>query len=600
MKTLVGMLVLMCFAGINTEYAHGFDHGTLYEMFAEADALDGTVDGYAKSLTSQVCARCHDAKIDEIMQTVHYTFESENTSIHHPGGGKHGHYDRSSGFTGGSTLANYVFDDHERGCGKCHVGKYLPGTMNERDLLTGAPTANMAKVRDGIDCLICHAARYVGRDNVVQETMPDGGTEAYWHQDRTWEAVKTIRRPTTDHCLRCHRETAVERGTPFEPWSDVHLASKHFRGNACTKCHTVSHHKMVRGNYISELFSSDYEVGSPENELQCQKCHGNAPHEHKAILNEHVEKIACQTCHIPWTSGVTYATWQDEGQVQYARTNMYSAADTRPYVTEGKTERELWREYKIRPRYLWFNGQSSFIAQPYGTKGDASSKIWPFKPFISGIPMDRTGLRMVDMYDDATIQRAMVALGVMNPGSDPRATAAAGAGTLGNRTTDSSLSIESQDEMYSTALFLNMDLTVLRDTTNLDVAVNSAMAKSVGGLNFLGKMLGAEADSPLLAIFNGQYPGESYRVSLFPTGENMQKKFGPNYPAGSFFTLTHGVKKAREALRCNDCHSSNSIFKNNKLLSVDGYDANGDPQFREITNCEVLGLGCGEKKGKKH
>ena len=82
-----------------------------------------------------------------------------------PGGGQHGHTDRASGITGGSTAVNYLFDS-ERGCGRCHVGKYLPGSLGEIDLATGQPTPTMALVRDGVDCLVCHAAQYDGREGI--------------------------------------------------------------------------------------------------------------------------------------------------------------------------------------------------------------------------------------------------------------------------------------------------------------------------------------------------------------------------------------------------------------------------------------------------
>lgn len=263
---------------------YAFDHGSLYSDFIAVDAMDGKTDGIATLLTSKLCAKCHNEKITEIMSTVHYTFRSDNKMIEFPGGGMHGHYDRSSGITGGNTAVNYYFDS-ERGCGRCHVGKYLPGTMGEINPLTGLPTASMEKVRNGIDCLICHAAAYNGRDRLVEDINADGTMDKYWYQDRTWKAVSTIGKTSTSACLRCHNEAASpnERGTPFASWNDVHIASEHFSRNACSKCHVVTKHKMVRGNYISEIFASDYEVGSPENELKCEKCHTEAPHEKDTI-----------------------------------------------------------------------------------------------------------------------------------------------------------------------------------------------------------------------------------------------------------------------------------------------------------------------------
>ena len=574
--------------------AGAFDHSSLYDAFKSADALDGETDGDASLLTTRLCGACHDSEIDEVMQSVHYTLRSENRYIDYPGGGRHGHYDRSSGITGGNTVVNYTFRS-ERGCGRCHVGKYLPGSINETDLSTGLPTANMARARNGIDCLVCHAKVYNGRDHLAYEEIEGGRVVPYWKQDRTWEAAESVGRTTTENCLRCHREPASpdERGTPFEPWSDVHIASKEFqKGNACTKCHTVRQHRMVRGNYITEIFASDYEVGSKENELGCEECHGAGPHRHREsmTLNRHTAVIACQTCHIPWTSGVTYSTWEDDGRnLRFSRQDIYGALDTRPYLPEGMSEKETWEAYRIRPKYLWFNGRASYLAQPFGARNDPGSKIWPFKPLSSGIAIDVSGLRMADLLDDATIQRALVATGAMIPGDNPKASAGRGIGTIGNRTADSSLSAEQQLEMYASPLLLNIDLDILADTSSLGLALGSAMAKTIYSLNLVGRLLGAETDTPLLSIFDGGLPGSGYAVVKIPTGENMQAVLGPNYPSASYLTLTHGVRKARDALGCSDCHSRSGVFSNNRFLVLDGYDDYGLPVFREESNWSVLG-----------
>jgi len=594
-RNLVKILIML-FLLINTSagWAEDWSHSNLYNMFLSVDSMDGESDGYAEFLTSQLCARCHDEKITEIMNTVHYTFRSENQYIDYPGGGMHGHYDRSSGMTGGNTLVNYSFNDNKRGCGKCHVGRYLPGTMNDIDQSTGMPIENIEKSRDGIDCLICHASQYNGRDRLVDETLDNGWVIKTWYQDRTWNAVKSIGKTKTELCLRCHYEAAStnERGTPFEAWNDVHIASPAFKGNACTRCHEVKQHKIPRGNFVSELFASDYRIGSLENAMKCEKCHSETPHlkkNHK-ILNRHLTFIACQTCHIPWTSGATFYSWTSDGtSVRYAREDAYSAYDTRDYLTEGKDERDIYEEYKLRPKYLWFNGTASFQAQPVGSRYDSGSKIWPFKPLHSGLPVDASGLVMADVLDDSTIQRALIGLGTMRPGDHPYATASDGAGTLGNRTPDSSLSTEMQGKMASMPLIFNLDREVLALTSNLGDAVNSAMTMTFFNLNAIGRFLGADSDSPLTGIFNGLYPGNDYSMALMPTGEYMQDEHGPNYPAGAYLTITHGVKNAKEALRCSDCHSSGSILSRNRFRVFDGDNSDGTPTFREASNWEVLG-----------
>ena len=216
---------------------------------------------------------------------------------------------------------------------------------------------------------------------------------------------------------------------------------------------------------------------------------------------------------------------------------------------------------------------------------------------LSGLPVDASGLRMVDVLDDATIQKALVGTGYMQRGDDPQATATKGIGTIGNRTEDSSLSSSMQIAMYQAPLLFNMDLQVLKDTGNLGFSINRAMRTTMFSFNMLGRLFGADSDTPLLSVFDGSYPGYRYAVVNLPVGSNMQAVLGRPYPMGAYLTLTHGVRKASEALRCNDCHSGGGILNRNEFLILNGYDASGYPRFNVLNNFQVLGYD-GRLRGK--
>ena len=59
------------------------------------------------------------------------------------------------------------------------------------------------------------------------------------------------------------------------------------------------------------------------------------------------------------------------------------------------------QEYNLRPAYRWFNGNSSMLAEPIhdvnawdsrvATKQTAGAKIYPFRPIVSGMVLDRRG-----------------------------------------------------------------------------------------------------------------------------------------------------------------------------------------------------------------
>ena len=577
--------------------AEDYDHATLYDEFVAADQADGSEDGHARHLTSRLCARCHNAHIDEVMSSVHYTFRSENTFIEFPGGGEHGHIDRFSGLSGGDTATNYAYDDKDSGCGRCHVGRYFPGSQGEINPITGETTPMMNKVRDGIDCLVCHAKTYNGRKHTVSNTDALGNPQTYWLQDRSFDAVASIGKTKTENCLRCHDHPASpdERGTPFRAWNDVHIAEALEKGyNACTSCHTARHHKMVRGNYVADIFSSDYEVGSPENAIRCDKCHSLTPHDDDTVLAKHTRFIACQTCHVPWTSGVTYATWDADGQWRrYSRADEYSELDSKPYIKDGNlSERQLWEKYRFRPKYLWFNGRASYIGQPLGSAQDGLSKIYPFHPIASGLPVDTSGLRTTDVLDDATVQTALVGLGMMRPGDAAQATATAGLGILDNKTSDSSLSIAMQNILFNTPLVYSLDLQTLTQTSDMSLSINHAMKNRFTGTNFLGRLLGADNDTPLLSLFNDGHPGNSFATVKLPVGDTIQSVMGDNYPAFSFMTLAHGIRDSDQALTCQQCHDTagNSVLQKNRFQVLDGLNAAGIPTYRSENNLTVLGL----------
>lgn len=101
--------------------------------------------------------------------------------------------------------------------------------------------------------------------------------------------------PTPDRCLTCHSKDTAKRGDLFLPESDVHAAA----GMVCHDCHLktadeVSNHQFLKGTIL------DTTEPTMKGTLDCVSCHGNAPHqlgEEAQTLNQHVAKVACETCH---------------------------------------------------------------------------------------------------------------------------------------------------------------------------------------------------------------------------------------------------------------------------------------------------------------
>ncbi len=155
-------------------------------------------------------------------------------------------------------------------------------------------------------------------------------------QDRSAEAVLSVGKTDEHACLRCHEHarTGYKRGTLFRIGYDAHAnvcfpdpsltagdpnCPEH---NTCTACHVTLNkdydgdglkdvHKFVRGHLVGgDLAAADYpppppgEPADPDDptHLTCVQCHSkdslperdsNGVH-----ADTHLEKIACETCHI--------------------------------------------------------------------------------------------------------------------------------------------------------------------------------------------------------------------------------------------------------------------------------------------------------------
>jgi hypothetical protein len=245
---------------------------------------------------------------------------------------------------------------------------------------------------------------------LMMDADGDGMPETPWPtvaQDRSMHALKTIGATNEHTCLRCHEHarTGYKRGTLFIEGHDVHatVATDMFEGaeNQCTVCHTASHHKFVRGHNVGgDLAAADYPAPPPGSapdptdptDLTCEKCHDPAGLPSGIHTSKHLASIACETCHIPYGSGITYSLFGHGGQVSFARNAQ--GKDTKlvvadMYVAGDKADLDAdFEAYKTRPILTWFDGGTSFLAQPLSVRGMPNSKITPFKPMANGMVFD--------------------------------------------------------------------------------------------------------------------------------------------------------------------------------------------------------------------
>ncbi|NGZ06284.1 MAG: nitrite reductase [Magnetococcales bacterium] len=366
----------------------------------------------------ETCLTCHETikvtdahgKIQEvetmqdIVNSVHFKFQSsgagfstygfDGRQVNGPGVRSIpvGKIDRACGVPGSFTWtgwaelirtkpehANGNVELRSEGCGQCHIGGgYHPATEK---MLPFHDAPESAKA--GIDCLICHSQSYDMNQRYVIED--DHGRR--WNQDRSMKAALTVGAASNRTCLNCHQHNmggdlekslpsgaapdnlgyqnkrllhpGAKRGNSIQPEHDVHAAA----GMTCTDCHKPQGHKIPRGTLGVDLVANDL----PGRKVDCESCHTAAPHvkdtEERALLNGHVARVACETCHI--------LKLRDDNTVLRDWIHPVWNAEEGAYLFRDVYQSgEPGRGFT----FLWFNGNGSFLANALGDNpvGDGS------------------------------------------------------------------------------------------------------------------------------------------------------------------------------------------------------------------------------------
>ncbi|MEI2723124.1 MAG: cytochrome c3 family protein [Verrucomicrobiota bacterium] len=357
----------------------------------------------------------------------------------------------------------------------------------------------------------------------------------------------------TAQCYRCHEHGQAaadyKRGTPFDPEHDVHAAA----GLTCTDCHKVEDHKIARGSRVTDMHGWDLQ----KVEVDCANCHSaTKPHQapELAMYNEHLSLIACETCHIPWTSGAARRVWAPTFGVTNGPESSIPIFDATNGVYEPYSVYS--KEYNQRPAYRWFNGGASMLAEPMNnanawdfqvaTKNTSKAKIYPFRFIVSGMVMDRRGFGYDPNYNtNFTMLAAMDAMadplkqmGFMRP---------------------SGLNPQERAVLAQYPNLLNFDKETYVRSGNIQEAVNV-------GLGRLGLMMGGQdawgAPPEMLSAVGANFwsgdvlgldlPNNPYDPTYDPTAP-------PTEVTGSFISLSHAIKRDG-ALTCNDCHATAGVM----------------------------------------
>ncbi len=252
------------------------------------------------------------------MDMTSFSFLTAGCAACHPGGGS-AEYDRD-----GKRYDHWMADP---------ASGFTPGGDNDFDGDYYQTRWSESGVLEA-DCLLCHlpeydfAARKKQLDELNFRWAPSAGaglavvsgsvaegapvTVAYdvsmFSEDGSL-SPHIVREPRTETCLACHAKPGwKKRGANFRPRTDVHLQA----ALRCVDCHPAGSHAVderVRGKEVHQFGKGDDPGGHVRDDLDhtmrdCADCHdtgylGAPVARHRGLPPLHLDKIACQTCHIP-------------------------------------------------------------------------------------------------------------------------------------------------------------------------------------------------------------------------------------------------------------------------------------------------------------
>ena len=303
------------------------------------------------------CLSCHKDAAAQVMKTPHWLWLSGDVQ-------RDGKLVR----TGKRNLMNNFcisVNGNWASCTKCHAGYGW-----------GKKDYDFTKA-ENVDCLVCHdgSGTYTKSGMGLPPKKLDLALVA-----------GSVRMPRRENCGTCHFNggggMGVKHGdlddsliNPMEN-IDVHMGRLDF---TCVDCHKTQEH------LIAGKFNTTYTDATRTVRFDCIDCHTQTPHG-DAQLNNHVRRIACQTCHIPQFARKypTKMTWdwsqagnfnRNENQHEYL-------------IIKG----EFKYDQGVTPEYRWYTGRMERyvmgdrisgnaldVNAPIGSRTDPSAKIWPFK-----------------------------------------------------------------------------------------------------------------------------------------------------------------------------------------------------------------------------
>lgn len=335
---------------------------------------------------TRACLNCHSSAAQEVMATTHWTWEYTDPVTGEVLGKKH-------------VINNYCIAvaTNEPLCTSCHIGY---GWTDKTFDFTA---------QENVDCLVCHdtTGTYkkfptdAGHPAYVQKEFPAG---VVWESVNLSNVAKKVGLTSRATCGSCHffggGDDAVKHGdldtSLLNPTRelDVHMDAEGLNYN-CTECHKSDGHVVPGTRYTMTMADRD----------SCDSCHTSTPHSNE-MIDRHIARIACQTCHIPTYARGGQATqmywdWSKAGE-KNPDGSLKIVTNEDGDVTYDTRKGEMVWETNVVPEYIWFNGTVEYVAlddkidptqmvtlnKHLGERSEPEARIFPVKVFTAMQPYD--------------------------------------------------------------------------------------------------------------------------------------------------------------------------------------------------------------------
>ncbi|HPE81944.1 MAG TPA: tetrathionate reductase family octaheme c-type cytochrome [Gammaproteobacteria bacterium] len=362
---------------------------------------------------TKACLGCHTEAGHQFVKNKHWTWR----------------YDQPvTGKTLGKSVLINNFCTNARGnegmCAQCHAGYNM----------TDVRTYDFSN-QDNIDCLICHEST-----GTYYKTPPTRGNQAceVMFTDKPaidlTKVAQSVTLPGRNNCGTCHffggGGDNVKHGdlssVLFKPSKaiDVHMGEDG-ENFSCVICHVGEGHEWAGSRYdmVGKDTKGTGKPGMPRDTASCESCHGHAPHPPGLSgfkLNDHTDRVACETCHIPTFARGGVATkvswdWRTAGRLkdgQGFKLEGYTQGDGKHRHTYKSIKGDFAYAENVKPTYAWFNGAVDYttidtkfddsrpliINRPRGSADDPDARIWPFKRMHTVQPYDKGNKTLVYMH----------------------------------------------------------------------------------------------------------------------------------------------------------------------------------------------------------